>query len=168
VLRKLLVVAGLSTILLAGCGSPASPEAATSSTTASDTPSASSTSPTPQQWCASYSSLAGVLAQSGSDAASATKALQALERFDLLWGIADNMSILSTDEVDANQRAVARYRAVLTLVANGKSLTSPEVVAARKALETSTTADRVMLKSSAGKVLGRCGAASATPSASAS
>ncbi len=128
-------------------------------------PSASSTQPTPAQWCASYASLTQVLATTGSDQASAETALAALERFDLLWGIADNMGIVSSDEVAANQRLVAAYRAVMTLVVGGATVDSPEVKLARTELEAAADKDRTDLKASAGRVLARCGTASASPSA---
>jgi hypothetical protein len=161
--------------VLAGCGGSASavadvtgtsvPAATTSSGAAAvPTASGSGAAPTVAQWCASYASITTVLAQTSSDAASATSTLAALERFDLLWGIADNLGIIAPADVAANQRAVASYRSVMTLVAAGKSRTSPEVVSATAALTTQTNADRTALSDSAGRVLALCGGPSATPS----
>jgi hypothetical protein len=130
----------------------------------SATPSESSTQPTPAQWCSAYASITGVLSNTGNDKESASMALAALERFDLLWGVADNMGIVSSDEVAANQRMVAAYRSVLTLIAGGAAADSPEVKAARVDLEAAAEKDRTDLKSSAGRVLGRCGDPSPTPS----
>ncbi len=153
-------------LALGACSSPSaggvpmdSPPAATSDPAIpSDTPSASTTAaPTTQEWCASYATLTSVLSQSASDATSAKTALQALERFDLLWGIADNMGILTAPEVAANQRAVASYRAVMTLVAAGSSAGSPAMTTAKARLTAQTTADHAVLASSAGKVVGLCG-----------
>lgn len=146
-------------------GAPADPSATTAPPTASATPnSTASGAPTTQEWCASYATLTSVLSQSSSDAAGARTALQALERFDLLWGIADNMGILTPDEVAANQRAVAAYRSVMALVASGAAATSVGVTEARAALQRQTDRDHALLTSSAGKVLGVCQAA--TPSSS--
>jgi len=158
----------LTAAALAGCAGSGGTAA---TTTPSSGPSATtgsaavtSTVPTVAQWCASYASLTSVLAQSSSDKASAATALAALERFDLLWGIADNLGIITSDEVAANQRSVASYRAVMTLIAAGEARTSPKVVAATAALTAQTDADRTPLSASAGRVLGVCRAAS--PSAS--
>jgi hypothetical protein len=155
---------------IAGCASsPAAPTAASTTApapppTSSDAPT-SAAAPTVAQWCASYASLTSVLAQSSSDAASAATALAALERFNLLWGMADGLGIVGPEEVAANQRAVASYRAVMELVAAGSASTAPEVVKARAALTSSTDADRALLRDSAARVIGLCGAPSPTPSA---
>jgi hypothetical protein len=135
------------------------PATTSQSASPSDTASASATAaPTRQEWCASYATLTSVLSQSASDTTGAQTALQALERFDLLWGIADTMGILTADEVAANQRAVASYRAVMTLMASGHAAASAEVSSARAALTAQTTTDHTLLASSAGKVVGLCGA----------
>jgi hypothetical protein len=159
--------------VLVGCSGSTSTVAAvtgtsvpgpTTSSGAAAVPSGSGAAPTVAQWCASYATITTVLAQTSSDAASATSTLAALERFDLLWGIADNLGIMAPADVAANQRAVASYRSVMTLVAAGKSRTSPEVVSATAALTSQTDADRTALSDSAGRVLGLCGVPSATPS----
>ena len=162
---------------LAGCGGAASTVSAVPTTAGSPSTGSSASvpdatasaasggAPTIAQWCASYASITTVLAQSSTDAAAATTALAALERFDLLWGIADNLGVVAPDEVAANQRAVASYRAVMALVASGKDRTSPEVVSATAALTRQTDADRTPLRDSAARVLGLCGVPSPTPSA---
>jgi GTP cyclohydrolase III len=139
----------------------ATSDAASTSSSASP---AGTGAPTNEEWCASYATLTSVLSQSASDATGAHTALQALERFDLLWGIADNMGILTAAEVAANQRAVASYRAVMSLMASGRAAASAEVSSARAALTAQTTTDHTLLASSAGKVVGLCGAP--TPSSS--
>ena len=163
----------LVAVSLAACGSPAATNAATPgpstaavASAASDpaTSAASPGAPTVAQWCASYASITTVLAQTSSDDSSATTTLAALERFDLLWGIADNLGVVAPEEVAANQRAVASYRAVMALVVAGKARTSPEVVSATAALTRQTDADRTPLRDSAARVLGLCGVPSATPS----
>jgi hypothetical protein len=160
-------------LALGACASPStggvpldSPTAVTSdATTPGGAASASATgAPTSEEWCASYATLTSVLSQSASDATGAQTALQALERFDLLWGIADNMGILTAPEVAANQRAVASYRAVMTVMASGHAAGSAEVSSARAALTAQTTTDHALLASSAGKVVGLCGAPTPRPS----
>ena len=156
---------GGSTPVAAMTGAPVS--AASASSDAATTPPASGSgaaAPTVAQWCASYASITTVLAQTSSDAASATSALAALERFDQLWGIADNLGVVGPADVAANQRSVASYRAVMILVAAGKPRTSPEVVSATAALTSQTDADRTALSDSAGRVRGLCGVPAATQS----
>jgi hypothetical protein len=142
----------------------ASDSAASSSAGAATAASSATGAPTTQQWCASYATLTSVLSQTASDTAGAQTALQALERFDLLWGIADNMGILTPDEVAANQRSVASYRAVMALVASGSTAGSTRLAAARATLTTQTTSDHALLSSSAGTVVGLCGAPTRSPS----
>jgi hypothetical protein len=161
-------LAVLTAAALAGCAGTGATAATTTPSTGPSTTTGSATAPTSEptvaQWCASYASLTSVLAQSSSDTASATTALAALERFDLLWGIADNLGIITSDEVAANQRSVASYRAVMTLIAAGEPRTSPQVVAATATLTAQTDADRTALSASAGRVLGVCRTASPSPS----
>jgi hypothetical protein len=105
-----------------------------------------------------------VLSTSGT-ASQAPTGLQALDRFALLWQLAGRMGIITADEVAANLRAVEKYRAIVTLVAAGSSSTSAAMTSARAALTAQTDSDRAVLSSSAGKVLGSCGQATASASA---
>jgi len=160
------VVAGCEPTSTVAAGAGSSVPAATASSGLADAPTASGSgaAPTVAQWCASYATITTVLAQTSADASSATSALAALERFDQLWGIADNLGVVGPADVSANQRSVASYRAVMILVAAGKARTSPEVVSATAALTSQTNADRTALSDSAGRVRGLCGVPSPTPS----
>lgn len=159
-----------ATALLAGCGgstevsAAASSSVAVASSTAPSSGASASGAPTVAQWCASYAALTSVLAQNSPDAGSPDTALAALERFDQLWGVADNLGVVAPDEVAANQRAVASYRRVLSLLAAGKTRTSPEVTSATAALTSQTNADRTLLRDSASRVLSLCGVPSPTAS----
>jgi uncharacterized protein YceK len=157
------LLVALPAAALTGCGAAGSTISPTSSTTSTT---ASSSAVTADQWCASYQSLTGVLSQAGSDAAGAATSLAALERFDQLWGMADNLGIATADQVAANQRAVASYRSVMALLAAGDPADAPQVTSAKRALTASTDADRIALKASAGRVLAVCGGP--TPSTTAS
>ena len=118
------------------------------------------------EWCNSYSTLSSVLAASGTTAAGAPKALQALDRYGQLWKLAGEAEILSPDETGANLRAVFVYRKVIVLLADGSAEDSPEVVAAKKTVTTTTQNDHALLQSSAGKILGICGPPRGAPAAS--
>jgi hypothetical protein len=169
-LPRVAAVVALATVL-AGCATEPGPTGPTSTTStaadaATESPSASSTAPTTRQWCASYAVLTSVLAQSSSDATGAATALQALDRFEQLWGVAGTMGILTPAEVLANQRAVASYRTVMSLVAGGATPTTPALVTARAQLAAQTATDHALLSSSAGKVLALCGTVTGSTTAS--
>jgi hypothetical protein len=146
--------------LLAGCSTT------TQSTPSTPTASASASADALDQWCNSYSVITGVLAESGTTSAGADKALMALDRFTKLWKLAGESELIGPDETNANLRAVLVYREVIQLLADGKAEDSPEVLAAKEKVTTTTQNDHDLLQSSAGKILGVCGKPSASPTPS--
>jgi hypothetical protein len=160
VLTRLLVVVTLC-LGTAGCSAAGSPDASSATPTSAT---ASPTGPTTQDWCAAYSELTTTLAQASPDPTGASAALGSLAQFDTLWAASVGMGILTADEAAANRRAVASYRAVLEVAANGASTDSPQMASARAALTTQTDSDRTVLTSSASKVLAACGAVTESPS----
>ena len=159
------LVAGvmLALVTVGGCAShSAALNSATPTASASPTASSSQSVPTTSQWCAGYSAILKVLATNGTDATAAATALATLDRFDLIWRFGARMGLVTADESDANRRAVAAYRAIMTLIAGGHSASSPEVARATANLTAITNSDRALLISSAGKVRATCG----TPSTS--
>jgi len=64
--------------------------------------------------------------------------------------------MVAPDEVSANQRAVASYRVVMSLIAAGDATTSAAVVRAVAALTALTSSDRTPLRDSVSRVLGLC------------
>jgi len=120
------------------------------------------------QWCTAYANITSVLADAGTSPEKATTALTVLDRFGELWASASQLEFIEPDEAAANQRAVAKYAAIIQLVANGAAEDSAEVQAAANDLTAATEADHALLQSSAGKVLGMCGSPSPPASASAS
>ena len=148
---------------VAACSQPQDAGAPAVTTPAS--PSASTSGPTKQDWCAAYSTLTTTLASASPDPAGASVALSSLAQFDTLWAAADSVGILDADEVAANRRAVTSYRVVLEAEAKGFGTSSPEMTTARDGLTSQTEKDRTLLTSSASKVLAACGAVTESPSA---
>ena len=127
------------------------------------------------QWCSAYTTITEALSATGSTAAAAKKALEVLDSFDPLWAAGQNLGYISTEESDANRRAVVAYGAVVKLIADGKAPDSAEVKTATDNLSTVTTNDKALLTSSSQKITALCAplapptsSASAAPSASAS
>jgi hypothetical protein len=154
------VVAVALCLGVAACGQPSSTVTPTGTSSAS----VSASGPTKQDWCAAYSELTTTLASASPDPTGANAALTSLTQFDQLWAAAESVGILDAEEVAANRRAVASYRAVLEVVAKGSAADSPETTAARDALTAQTEKDRTVLTSSADKVLATCGAVTESPS----
>lgn len=123
-----------------------------------------------QAWCDDYSSVAGTLASSTTSAADAKLAVGAINAFEQLWVDGADRGYVTPEEMAANQRAIAAFKAVITLYANGAAADSPELTAAQAELSTVTGKDRELLLSTDKKVLALCTvpSASAIPSASAS
>jgi hypothetical protein len=155
----LLLAAGL---LLTGCSGSGQSSASTAAASASASPSADALT----QWCNSYAVITQVLADSGTTSAGAPKALLALDRYAKLWQLAGESEIIGPDETNANLRAVTLYRKVIQLLADGAAENSPDVEAAKTTLSESTQNDHDLLASSAGAVLGLCGAPTASPTPS--
>jgi hypothetical protein len=164
--RRLPTAVVVMAVIAGAVGCSRSGEPLTQVTTSSAHPSASADALT--EWCNSYAAISSVLAESGTTSAGAPKALQALDRFSLLWKLAGEAEILNAEETNANLRAVLVYRKVIALLADGSTEGSPEVAAAKAAVTTTTQRDHAALQSSAGKIVGICGPPSSAPAASAS
>jgi hypothetical protein len=156
--------------LLLGCssGSPTAGSGSGSSAAATTAvgPTVSASDDILQQWCDAYATITGVLSEGMTSAKAAKTALLGLNRFAELWKLGANGEIVTNDEANANLRAIAAYRKVLDLVAAGTPSSSPEIAKAQDNVRVVTENDHEVLQSSAGKVLGLCGAPTASPSAS--
>jgi hypothetical protein len=156
------------TLALAGCGSSttAAPTATTATALASASAVASASGDPIAQWCNAYTVITGVLADGMTGRPQAQKAILGLDRYAELWKTAGAGELLTPDEVNANLRAIAAYRTALNLVAAGEPESSADFTAAKDHIRTVTEDDHDVLQSSAGKVLGYCGAPSASASPS--
>jgi hypothetical protein len=176
-LRRIALITFVALSLsLTACGS-STDAGSTASSSSAATPSAASGSSAVAapasddaitEWCNAYTVITTVLSEGTSGKAQAEKAILGLDRYADLWKAAGQGELLTPDEVNANLRAIAAYRTVLNAVAAGKPDSSPEVKAAKEHIRTVTEDDHDVLQSSAGKVLGYCGAPTASPSAPAS
>lgn len=161
---------------LAACGSASSASSTVSSgastsakavASESDGPTALPTDDAIAEWCNAYTVITTVLSEGTTSPDKAKKAILGLDRYAELWKTAGQGEMLTPDEVNANLRAIAAYRTVLNLVAAGEPETSKDLTAAKEKIRTVTEGDHDVLQSSAGKVLGYCGAPTAGPTASA-
>jgi hypothetical protein len=153
---------------LAGCGSststasPGSPAVASARSSASAAlPSGTASDDAIAQWCNAYTVITTVLSQGTTGPDQAKKAILGLDRYAELWKTAGQGELLTPEEVNANLRAIAAYRTVLNLVAKGEPEKSAKLQEARDRIRTVTEGDHDILQSSAGKVLGYCGAPTA-------
>ena len=133
-----------------------------------------SSADTAQQWCSAYTTITEALAAAGTTEADAKNSLEVLNSFDQLWAAGQNLGYLTSEESDANRRAVVAYAALVQVIADGKAPDSAESKTARDNLTAVTTKDTVLLTSSGQKVTALCSpfaapasSASAAPSASA-
>lgn len=108
------------------------------------------------QWCTDYLAITDAISAASVDQSGAQTAMVALSNFDKLWASAADLGLLTTDEADANRRAVDQYLVVTKLIAEGKAIDSQEVKDAQQALVTTTNADQALLDSSVGKVSAAC------------
>jgi hypothetical protein len=92
----------------------------------------------------------------------AKTSLNALQSFDQLWAAGANLGYVTTEESDANRRAIVAYSQMMKLVADGKKPDSQEVKDASANLTTVTGKDKVLLQSSSGKVQTLCAPLTAT------
>jgi hypothetical protein len=120
-----------------------------------------------KKWCQDYADITSIMAAAGTDQKSANTALSVMPQFTQLWSTAETGEIITPQEAAANKRAVEGYQAVVSLMALGADPKSPEVTAATNNLTATTEKDHALLQSSAGKVLGLCGAPSPVASSAA-
>jgi len=108
-------------------------------------------------WCTAYSEITTSLQNATPDKNGAATSLNALQSFDKLWASGANLGYITTEESDANRRAIVAYSQVMKLIVDGKATDSQEVKDASKALTDVTTKDQALLNSSSAKTSALCG-----------
>jgi hypothetical protein len=161
-------------LALAGCSSSSTASSSASASTgagsstaasaaASASPGTTASADPVLQWCVAYTQITDSLSQADSSKEGAQTSLNALGAFDQLWAAGGNLGYISTEESDANRRAVVAYAALVTQVVAGKTDKDQEVIDAQANLTKVTTADQKLLESSATKVSALCGPLTADP-----
>jgi len=155
---SVLAVAGLA---VSGCGgsttsSASSTAPAASSAGSSVSPSISAGPDAAIKWCKAYAEITTTMADAQPTVDGAKTSLNALQSFDQLWAAGANLGYVTTEESDANRRAIVAYSQMMKLVADGKKPDSKEVSDASKNLTTVTGKDKALLQSSSGKVQTLC------------
>lgn len=170
-----LALAATLGLALAGCssstasdaasGSVATPSAATSAAASTSVAASPSSTATPeQQWCQKYTVIATRLSQMTGEKDNSIAALPAVVAFDQLWADAATAGYLTEDESAANRRAVAAFKAVVSLIAAGSAQDSADVKKAQADMLAVTKKDDALLRSTDTKVAALC----AVPGSSAS
>jgi hypothetical protein len=169
-------ILAVTALALSACGgSTPSASSATSSAAASPSgaiPGSGAISAGPDaaiQWCKAYAEITTAMSAAQPTVDGGKTSLNALQSFDQLWAAGANLGYITTEESDANRRAIVAYSQMMKLVADGKKVDSQEVKDASANLTTVTGKDKALLQSSSGKVETLCAPLTATvPSTSAS
>jgi hypothetical protein len=108
------------------------------------------------QWCKAYAEITTAMSAAQPTVDGGKTSLNALQSFDQLWAAGANLGYVTTEESDANRRAIVAYSQMMKLVADGKKVDSQEVKDASANLTTVTGKDEALLQSSSGKVETLC------------